>query len=71
MKEICKQIKGFEGLYSVSNKGNVKHDKTAKGIGTGNYARAERQTGISDGCISDVLHGRRKTAGGFLWQYGK
>lgn len=177
-REIWQQIKGFEGFYSVSNKGNVKHDKTTKRIGTGNYAReehfikhrinnkgyaivdlykgnkrsqllvhrlvaiafldnpnnykvvnhkdenplnnsvenlewctqkynmnygtcptrignansksvlqldknglvikkfnsiieAKRQTGISYGYISDVLHGRRKTAGGFVWQYGK
>lgn len=40
-REIWQQIKGFEGFYSVSNKGNVKHDKTTKGIGTGNYAREE------------------------------
>lgn len=173
MREVWKQIKGFEGLYSVNNKGNVKHDKTTKGIGSGNYAReehlikhrisnkgyavvdlyknnkrsgllvhrlvaiafldnpnnykvvnhkdenklnnyvenlewctqkynmnygtcptkianansksvlqldknglvikkfnsiieAKRQTGISGGCISEVLHGRRKTAGGFI-----
>lgn len=32
---------------------------------------AERQTKISNGCICDVLHGRRKTAGGYIWQYAK
>lgn len=32
---------------------------------------AERETGISDGNISDCLHSRRKSAGGFLWEYVK
>lgn len=41
MKEIWKKIKGFEGFYSVSNYGNVKHDKTESKAGTGNYARQE------------------------------
>lgn len=30
---------------------------------------AERETGISNGNISDCLHGRRKSAGGYLWEY--
>lgn len=30
---------------------------------------AERQTGISNGSIGDCLHNRRKSAGGFLWEY--
>ena len=41
MREIWKQIKGFEGLYSVSNYGNVRRDKTHNKTGTGNYAREE------------------------------
>lgn len=41
MREIWKQIKGFEGLYSVSNYGNVRRDKTHNKVGTGNYAREE------------------------------
>lgn len=32
---------------------------------------AERMTKISQGSIGDCLHGRRKTAGGYLWQYEK
>lgn len=32
---------------------------------------AQRQTGISQGSIGDCLHGRRKTAGGYVWNYGK
>lgn len=119
MREIWKQIKGFEGLYSVSNYGNVRRDKTHNKAGTGNYARvenlewcsqkhnmnygtcpyrigkanskiiaqfdksgnfiknynsiieAERQTNISNGTICDVLKGRRKSAGGFLWEYAQ
>lgn len=30
---------------------------------------AERKTGISNGSIVDCLHGRRKTAGGYIWKY--
>lgn len=30
---------------------------------------AERQTNISNGTICDVLKGRRKTAGGYIWKY--
>lgn len=178
MREIFKPIKNFEGLYSVSNFGVVKREKTENKSGTGNYAReehvlkqrknnkgyllvdlyknnkrnqclvhrlvaetfvenpncytcvnhkdenkennnannlewctqkynmnygtcperigkansksilqfdkqgklvgkyvsiscAERMTGISNGNIVDCLHGRRKTAGGYLWQYEK
>ena len=41
MREIWKQIKGFTGLYSVSNLGNIRHDKTEGKTGTGNYAREE------------------------------
>lgn len=32
---------------------------------------AQRKTGISNGSIGDVLHGRRKTAGGYLWEYAR
>lgn len=178
MREIWKQIKGFEGLYSVSNIGNVKRNKTNGKAGTGNYTKeeyilkqrknnagymivdlfkhnkrnqmlvhrlvamafidnphnykivnhkdenpfnncvenlewctqkynmnygtcpyrigkanskkviqlnkngilvkefpsiieAERQTGISNGCICEVLHGKRKSAGGYIWEYVK
>ena len=31
--------------------------------------QAQRDLGISNGSIGDCLHGRRKTAGGFLWEY--
>ena len=30
---------------------------------------AERKTSISNGSIGDCLHGRRKTAGGYIWEY--
>lgn len=32
---------------------------------------AERETGISNGCICEVVKGKRKTAGGYIWQYAK
>lgn len=43
MKEIWKDVKGYEGLYEVSNLGNVKSLKTGKNlsieIGKDGYAR--------------------------------
>lgn len=30
---------------------------------------AERTTGVSNGNISEVIHGKRKTAGGFIWKH--
>lgn len=176
MREIFRPIKGFEGLYSVSNFGSVKRESTKAKKGTGNYGKsehivkqrknnkgylvvdlykdnirnqllvhrivatafipnsnnclvvnhkdenptnnnvenlewctqkynmnygtcanriglanskrvtmfskfhekietfksiidAERKTGISNGSIGDCLHGRRKTAGGYIWEY--
>ncbi len=41
MCEIFKDIKGFEGLYAVSNFGNVKRHTTESKNGTGNYYRKE------------------------------
>ena len=41
MREIFKDIKGFEGLYAVSNLGNVKRHTTEAKNGTGNYYRKE------------------------------
>lgn len=32
-------------------------------------SEAERQTGISDGNISGVCNGIRKSAGGYIWRY--
>ena len=41
MRVIFKDIKGFEGLYAVSNLGNVKRHTTEAKNGTGNYYRKE------------------------------
>ena len=41
MREIFKPAKGFEGIYSVSNLGRVKREKTVATKGTGNYQRNE------------------------------
>lgn len=41
MREMWKSIKGFEGIYSVSNLGDIRHEKTEKKTGTGNYARQQ------------------------------
>ena len=32
-------------------------------------AEASRQTGISNGCINECLHHKRKTAGGYIWRF--
>lgn len=41
MREIFRPIKGFEGLYSVSNFGSVKRESTKAKNGTENYGRSE------------------------------
>ena len=41
MREIFKDIKGFEGLYAVSNLGNVKRSTGEAKNGTANYYRKE------------------------------
>lgn len=46
--------------------------KTKDNVFVKEYAsiiEAERETGISNGCICDCLHNKRKSAGGFLWEY--
>lgn len=41
MREIFKDVKGFEHLYAVSNLGTVKRKETKAQKGTGNYYRKE------------------------------
>lgn len=41
MREIWKPVVGFEGIYSVSNYGNVRREETGVSKGTGNYARSQ------------------------------
>lgn len=33
--------------------------------------QAARQTGLQDKSISKVLHGKGKTAGGYIWKFAK
>lgn len=42
MREIWKQIKGFENIYEVSNLGRIKRIHTSKIKGAGNYERPEK-----------------------------
>lgn len=42
IKEIWKDVRGYEGLYQVSSLGRVKHLASERGKGTGRYARPER-----------------------------
>mgnify|MGYP003397224197 CR=1 FL=1 len=42
MREIWKDIQGYEQLYQISNLGNVKRLHTDKKQGTGNYERMEK-----------------------------
>ncbi len=41
MREIWKDVVGYENLYKVSNFGLVKRIKTGKKVGSGNYERNE------------------------------
>ena len=62
MKEIFKQVKGYEGIYDVSNLGRVK--SFLKWRGTNGRIRKVNQSHISDVC-----NGKRNHAGGYKWQY--
>lgn len=42
MEEIWKDIKNYEGLYQISNLGNVKSVKRYRNAGTGNYLQKEK-----------------------------
>ena len=54
MKEIWKDIKGYEGLYRVSNLGRVQNKKTLH---------------ILKGSINNCLRNRSKSAGKYSWKY--
>ena len=56
--EIWKDIPNYEGLYQVSNLGNVRSLK-----------EAEEKTSVKTKNISACLVGRTKTAGGYIWNY--
>ncbi len=67
MKEIWKDIKGYEGLYQVSNLGRVKSlDKIVK---SANQYEASRETKIDQGSINRCCNKKQKTAGGYIWRY--
>ena len=105
MKEIWKDIKGYEGLYQISNLGRVKSlSRKHKMKKNGSYMtkefimknmrdkcgylyihlskdnkikeypsmrEAQRQTKISYIDISSVCKNKRKTAGGYKWEFKK
>lgn len=62
IKEIWKDIKGFEGKYQVSNKGDY--------IGTfNNQHEAARELNIKQSKVADILIGRRKSNHGYSFRY--
>ena len=63
MREIWKPAKGFEGIYSVSNLGRVKREKSVATNGTGNYQRNEhivKPRENNKGYFTEVETGLRK-----------
>ena len=59
-------------IGEANSKSVIQHDKNGNVVGKYNsIICAERMTGISNGSIGDCLHKRRKSAGGYLWQYEK
>ena len=55
MMETWKDIVGFEGLYRISNEGNILSLLTGKVL--------------SPSYISSCCTGKRRTAFGFVWKY--
>ena len=61
-----------ERIGRANSKGVIQFDKEGNIVGKySSIICAERMVKISQGSIGDCLHGRRKTAGGYLWQYEK
>ena len=65
MAEIWKDIEGYEGLYQVSNKGQVKSLKRYRNNGNGKYLQKEKilksYIGKNGYCIVDLYkNGKRK-----------
>lgn len=68
-EEWLKNLKVDDSVFVVNTFGNKSLNTVQKVTPTGRIV--VNNTLYTDGCISDVLHGRRKTSGGFVWQYGK
>lgn len=65
-KAAKKRNVGLFGILSKSAKKVVCVETQKTYYGT---FEAERETGVSRMCISHVLHGRNKTAGGYHWEF--
>lgn len=59
-QEIWKEIEGFEGLYSVSNLGNVKNNKTNKKISIYNMKNNKTKSLISKVSLKSKKYGLAK-----------
>ena len=82
-QEEWRDIKGFEGLYQVSNMGRVKSLSRIVRAGKNKQRRmngkvlavfesmkvALRETGVNKVTISMVCRGKRKIGGGYIWRY--
>ena len=73
-KEIWKDIKGYEGLYKVSNLGRIKNiiQLTLDGQVIKkwkNVSQVEKELGIFSTNIRSCCRGVIKTCGGYIWKY--
>lgn len=83
MEELWKDIKAYEGLYKVSNLGNFRKTNTCNAsklgysIGKNGYKTVSlandcaRKLGLSQSNINRCLKNRRKTLGGYTFEYAK
>ncbi len=61
----------IERITKSNGKKIIQRDKNGNIVGEyDSIIGAARITGVSNGNIGDCLHDRRKTAGGYLWEYG-
>lgn len=68
-QEEWKDIKGFEGLYSISNYGRVKSLKRICRANTCGLRTIEEK--ILSPCIASVCLNKRKIAGGYIWKFAE
>ena len=69
MEEIWKDIENYEGLYQISNLGNVRSVDRIVNAGIKNNNKVVKKGKICASNIRYVCLGKRKTAGGYIWKY--
>lgn len=66
MEEIWKDVKGYEGLYQVSNLGRVRNVKYNIYC---SQSQCGRELGLNSSNINRALKGGLRQVGGYVFEY--